>query len=49
MTRIRLHAPTFSCDVEIDEVDDLIEAEGLTWMREGEIDGVPRYVPVAAG
>jgi len=49
MTRIRLHAPTFSRDLEIDELDDLIEAEGLTWTREGEIDGVPRYVPVAAG
>ena len=49
MTRIHLHAPTFSRDIEIDAVDDLIEAEGLTWAREGDVDGVPRYVPAAAG
>lgn len=48
MTRIHLHAPTFSRDIEIDAVDDLIEAEGLTWLREGDVDGVPRYVPAAA-
>ena len=49
MTRIRLHAPTLQRDVDVDAADDLIEAEGMTWVRDGDVDGLPRYVPVAAG
>lgn len=49
MTRIRLHAPTLQRDVDVDAADDLIEAEGMTWARDGDVDGLPRYVPVAAG
>jgi len=49
MIRIHLHAPTFSRDVEVDDAEDLLEAEGLTWVRAGDVDGVPRYVPAAAG
>ncbi len=49
MPLIRLHAPTFTRDVEVAAADDLVEAEGLTWARDGEVDGLPRYVPAASG
>lgn len=49
MVRIRLSAPSFHRDVDVDDASDLIEAEGMTWTRDGEVDGVPRYVPAAAG
>jgi hypothetical protein len=49
MPLIRLDAPTFHRDVEVDVVTDLVEAEGMTWARDGEVQGVPRYVPAAAG
>ncbi|MEV8240026.1 hypothetical protein AB0O90_07320 [Microbacterium testaceum] len=49
MPLIRLDAPTFHRDVEVDVVTDLVEAEGMTWARDGEVDGRPRYVPAAAG
>ncbi|MDF2044714.1 hypothetical protein P2P98_00970 [Microbacterium sp. Kw_RZR3] len=49
MPLIRLDAPTFHRDVEVDVVTDLVEAEGMTWAREGDVEGVPRYVPAAAG
>lgn len=49
MIRIRLDAPTLSREIEIAAADDLVEAEGLTWTRDGEADGLPRYVPAASG
>ncbi|MEX0153103.1 hypothetical protein [Microbacterium sp. LMI1-1-1.1] len=49
MPTIRLQAPTYTRDVEVDEAADLLEAEGLTWTRDGEADGLPRYVPAASG
>ncbi|WP_193753648.1 hypothetical protein [Microbacterium testaceum] len=49
MIRIRLCAPTFQRDVEVDAADELIEVEGMTWSRDGEVDGLPRYAPVVAG
>ncbi|MDF2667358.1 MAG: hypothetical protein K0R81_3208 [Microbacterium sp.] len=49
MPLIRLDAPTFHRDIEVDLADDLVEAEGMTWRRDGEVDGLPRYVPAAAG
>lgn len=49
MIRIRLDAPTLHRDVEVASADDLVEAEGLTWVRDGEADGLPRYVPAASG
>jgi hypothetical protein len=49
MIRIRLDAPTLRREIEVASVDDLIEAEGLTWMHDGEADGLPRYVPAASG
>lgn len=49
MPTIRLQAPTFTRDIEVADAADLVEAEGLTWARDGDADGVPRYVPAAAG
>lgn len=49
MPRIRLDAPTFHRGVEVDVATDLVEAEGMTWVRDGEVDGLPRYLPAAAG
>ncbi|MDF2993416.1 MAG: hypothetical protein K0S37_3930 [Microbacterium sp.] len=49
MIRIRLDAPGFHREMEVDALDDLLEAEGMTWTHDGETDGVPRYVPVGAG
>lgn len=49
MVRIRLESPTFHRDVEVAEAEPLVEAEGMTWTRAGEVDGLPRYVPAAAG
>ncbi len=49
MPTVRLHAPTFQRDVEVADLADLLEVEGMTWVREGEVDGLPRYVPAAAG
>ncbi len=49
MPLIRLDAPPFRRDIEVDVAAELVEAEGMTWVREGEIEGVPRYVPAAAG
>ncbi|WZH38886.1 MAG: hypothetical protein PIR02_09490 [Microbacterium enclense] len=49
MPLIRLDAPTFRRDVEVASAGDLVEAEGLTWVRDGEVDGLPRYVPAVAG
>lgn len=49
MPLIRLDAPAFHCDVEVASAGDLVEAEGMTWVRDGETDGLPRYVPAAAG
>lgn len=49
MVRIRLESPTFHRDVEVDGAEPLVEAEGMTWSRAGEVDGLPRYVPAAAG
>jgi len=49
MPLIRLDSPTLRLDVEVDAVTDLLEAEGMTWARDGEADGLPRYVPAAAG
>lgn len=53
MTRIRLHAPSFDREIEIhlaaDVHDDLLEAEGMTWVRDGDSGGIPRYVPAASG
>ncbi|MDQ1124430.1 hypothetical protein [Microbacterium trichothecenolyticum] len=49
MIRIRLDAPTFHRDVDVEAADDLVEAEGMTWTRDGEVDALPRYVPAATG
>lgn len=49
MVRIRLDSPTFHRDFEVDDVEPLVEAEGMTWALAGEIDGLPRYVPAASG
>ncbi|WP_191966827.1 hypothetical protein [Microbacterium testaceum] len=56
MTRIHLHAPSFDREIDVDihpsgdsVRDDLIEAEGMTWVRDGDVDGMPRYIPAAAG
>jgi len=49
MIRILLDAPGFHREIEVGALDELIEAEGLTWTRDGESDGVPCYVPVGAG
>ncbi|WP_186325481.1 hypothetical protein [Microbacterium sp. BH-3-3-3] len=55
MTRIRLHAPSFEREVDVDldassgAREDLIEAEGMTWVRDGDSGGMPRYVPASSG
>ncbi|MDU0368026.1 hypothetical protein RWH45_12450 [Microbacterium sp. KSW4-17] len=49
MVRIRLESPAFQRDVDVDEAEPLVEVEGMTWARAGEIGGLPRYIPAAAG
>ncbi|MEW1707488.1 hypothetical protein AB0230_09630 [Microbacterium sp. NPDC089190] len=47
--RIRLESPAFQRDVDVDDAELLVEVEGMTWARAGEIGGLPRYIPAAAG
>ncbi|MDT0117147.1 hypothetical protein Q9R20_09085 [Microbacterium sp. PRF11] len=49
MVKIRLDAPSLQRDLDVDDPAELLEAEGLTWVRDGEADGLPRYVPAASG
>ena len=53
MIDVMLVSESWSKVVQVESADDLIEAEGMTWEREGlGSDGdadVPRYVPAVSG
>jgi hypothetical protein len=56
--RVLLVAETWQREIEIGSLDDTIEAEGMTWEREGlhhvdhaleDASPLPRFVPAVSG